>query len=116
MVVLILMGRIVWKAVTFILNLLHLIRVDWWMEGSAYSQAQTAPPYSQTNRNAFLLFQVQYLHISLISANLKIEWGYACWIIQTLKSRPYYYCVLPWPFYFAQDFKTGKLRFRVSGL
>lgn len=40
-------GQDCMKAGTFILNLLHLIRVEWWMEGSAYSQAQTTPPDPQ---------------------------------------------------------------------
>lgn len=44
--VVILMGEIIWNAVTFTLNLFHLIRAEWWMEGSAYSQIQTTPPDS----------------------------------------------------------------------
>lgn len=43
MVVLILMGRIIWKAVTFILNLLHPIREEWWTQGSAHSHEPAAP-------------------------------------------------------------------------
>lgn len=78
MVVLILMGRIIWKAVTFILNLLHLIRVEWWMEGSAYSQSLTTPPDSQIS---FPLKQPQCFCVvsgtvsphSFISANLKMN-------------------------------------------
>lgn len=44
--VVILMGEIIWNTVTFTLNLFHLIRAEWWMEGSAYSQIQTTPPDS----------------------------------------------------------------------